>query len=711
MIDKLIKWTKNYYGFLIVLFLDVVIVLVPFLISNSLNGFDSPGHLLAAYYVKNSFWPWPDGWNMMTLSGYPQGLLYPSLFHWLVAALGFIFPLELSMKILIVLAILATPILVFILAKKIFKNNLAASFTTVLFGIFYFFETGLNDNMFCDLLYGMMSHLFSLVLFFAYLLFLFLLTKNSKSWRFPGLFLALCLLTHIATGVAAFGLAIIVFLLSKKGTELKINLLKHIALGLLLSAWWWLPFIVNLNYVTGSNASSMTASILIFLSPLILFMNYFVFKIKSENSLFFKSLAIFSGFIIVTCFLSNFLKVESLPIHFYRFFAYAIFVTPFLFAYLITLRGNKNFPVIHLVAVFCFLFYIFFFRIVPVGPFQSDLLNNLGNYYQNGRVIANGFSRKLDSRFHSVRMDLPLKNNIPIFEGLFVESSANGWYIMSLLNTYGSYSNNGNTFVWAYTNLKNTDNLAWASKIFGINYEYHFSDNSPKKEESNLLEKIAKADEKPDLYISEKDKIRQESELLFHKQKIRLADDSESVDMLGGDRSGFYYQSFYKVNDTGLAEALSVRPVDIDSDWNNNVKKWWTTDWLKASSTDPYFYDKPMLIDQRDVSAWQLAEKNINLTLTVLNKRMDSFMVDASTLPHPAPIYIKVGYFPYWKAYDSRGAELKIYKTSPNFMLVYSDGKIIFKYEKPWYYYGAYIFSGFGVLLLIISFFFPKRKI
>lgn len=178
---------------------------------------------------------------------------------------------------------------------------------------------------------------------------------------------------------------------------------------------------------------------------------------------------------------------------------------------------------------------------------------------------------------------------------------------------------------------------------------------------------------------------------------------------IGESRPGFYYQSFNQINNTSLAESLSVRPVSITNNWEENVKKWWTTDWLMATSTTIYNYSKPILVESADVDAWQLASQDIGLVLYDVSQKMNTFVVDASRLKTPTPIYVKVGYFPFWKAYDQFGEELKIYKASPNFMLVYGRGIITFKYQKPWYYYGAYLVSGLTLSFLVVSYYLKKR--
>lgn len=201
-----------------------------------------------------------------------------------------------------------------------------------------------------------------------------------------------------------------------------------------------------------------------------------------------------------------------------------------------------------------------------------------------------------------------------------------------------------------------------------------------------------------------------ENRISFKIDRNILVDDSRVINILGGGGSAFYYQTFYKIADNYLAEALSVKPYSINDNWEDNTAKWWETDWLKNENS--ITYEKPILIWQTDVNNWNLAntETGLNLDFHKNNKRMNSFSVDASKFNYPVPIYIKVGYFPFWHAYNEKGEELTIYKASPNFMLVYGNGEITFKYLKPWYYYFAYIISGLTLLVALIYGCFRKKK-
>lgn len=706
--DYFEKLKKNYALF-VVLFLDVVLILLPFLTLNNLEGFDSAGHLASAYYIKNNFWPWPDGWNMMNLSGFPQGIFYPSAFAWLSAALSFIIPLQLSIKILVSLAVLLFPIFTFLIAKKIFKNTIIACVAAVSVCIFYFFETGLNDNMFFGLFYGMLPHLFSITFFFIYLFSLLRFLDDKKNWYLPAFLLAFCLLAHIITGSVAFIFGIVLFLLEKKDSLLRKSLLKHIILGVLLSLFWLLPFLINLQYTSGSNVSSFGSSfyapITVFFIPFIVFASILAFRKKHQYSSFFKSIAVFNFFVILACLIGGMFLLGNIAIHFSRFLIYPFLLTPILIIYLIYDK-KINWSAVNLLMVSSFVFYVFFFKIIPTGPFNTELLENIDNFYSKGRTITVGMSDNLDTRFHSTRMKIATEKQMPIFDGLFVESSVNGWFIMSLIQ---SWDNDVSNFVWGYGDLSEVADLSWASRIFAINYEYSVSDSRPEdiKLKASALKKKLVEERKSKNYLNAT-LTKDERNLSFKINKEKLLDNEKQMDFLIGKDSGQYYQAFYKINDTSLAEALSLRPLGVFDDWNKSIKKWWSTDWLKVNSDKKYEYNKPVLVYKENTSDWLLAKEDINLNIEVIDKKMDSFLVDASALEKPAPIYVKVSYFPFWKAYRENGEELKISKASPNFMLVYGNGNISFKYVRPWYYYFAYVVSGLSLLSLIFFSVFRK---
>jgi hypothetical protein len=712
-IEKLIK---DYYVPVFIFLVGLILIVGPFMISNNLQGFDSPGHYASAYYIKNFFWPWPDGWNMMLLTGFPQGIFYPSLFHWLVAALSFVMPMIWAYKLIVVLAVIFFPVILFILAKKVFKENILASIVLALASIFYYFDLGLNDNLFCDLYFGMLPHLFSLTLFIFYLYFLFILVENRKKWILPAVFLTLIILTHAFTAFVAISFGIILWLFSFRDKILFYNIFWHLLVAALLSIFWWLPFILNISYMSGSDIGSEISPVLmIIIMPFVLGVSFVSLFIKN-SSLFLKTIAVFNVFILLAFLIGRVITVDNFPIHFSRFLVYPLLLVPFS---LIHVLGKKiDWPKLNFILLFVFIFYFFFFKIIPVGPFAINILDKVETHWQDARVVVSGGSRYLDDRFHATRMDLAMERNMMMSEGLFVESSANGWFIMSMMK---SWEGTTPTFVWAYKELKSVADLQWGSKILGINYEYRLNDIAPIKEEAYLLENLEhrelemqKKEVGKENYL-EKDAVYQAQifrNLKFKNNRERLLDDERIINILAGEDSPFYYQSFYQVGENSLAETVSVLPVLIENDWFNNNIRWWSTDWLGPEDEDIFDnnYDKPLLIYRHDPSDWQLAEDSIGLDVHFDKKKMDYFQVDASKLDQPAPIYIKISYFPFWKAFDERGEKIEIHKASPNFMMIYSRGVIDFHYLKPWYYYLSFIISALTILLLVIRAISIKKK-
>lgn len=694
---KIEYFLKKYYILIFISLVSLIVTILPFIISNNLEGFDTIGQYANAFYIKNFFWPWPSGWNSMLLSGFPQGIFYPPFFHWITSLLSFVFPLSISYKIVLSSAILFFPIIIFILASRLFKNHLQSTATVILVSILYYFNVGLNDNLFSDLYFGMSSHLFSLTILFIYLYFLNKLFESNKKWQLPALFLAILIITHIITAPVAILFGLIILIINWKNTTLRIGLIKHYILAILLSAWWIVPFVLNINYISGSNASSALSPALTLAIPFILILSLITYNIKSDQENFFKAISVFNALILIAYLFSNLFSINSFPIHFSRIIVYPFLFSPFLVIYFFS-QKTINWQKINLILFFCFCFYIFYLRIIPIGPFETQILKNVETYWQGGRVMTSGDSVKLDDRFHSTKTKLAMNHLLPVPSGLFTESSNNGWFMMSLINSWDTGTNK--PFVWAYNDLEEVIDLGWGSKIFGINYEYRIQDKNPTTEERDLIIK-------KENFLSEKElkeKIEKQKEinnLNFKINRKRLLDDEKVISILDGEYSPFYYQSFYKVNDTSIAEALSIRPINITNKWKDNVLEWWTTNWLKTEND--LSYNKPTLLYKTETENWFLAKKDTNLVISTNNKKMDSFIVDASAFKTSVPIYVKISYFPFWKAYDESGQSLKIHKASPNFMLVYSNGVINFKYEEPLYYYLSYIISGISLLFISLN--------
>ncbi len=704
------KLLKEYYPLLFVFLVGLILITGPFIFSNNLEGFDAAGQYANAYYIRSAFWPWPGGWNAMLLTGFPQGLFYPPFFHWLSAALSFALPLQFAYKLILSLAVIAFPLVYFIFAKKLLLKSVLANSALLLAGIFYYFDLGLNDNLFCDLYFGMSSHLFSLTLFIVYLYFLWSFYQNKGRWQWASLLLALVIVTHAITGLVAILFGVLFLILSWRQRDTLVKAIQHLVLAALLSLWWWLPMLLNISYMSGSDISSTAAPVLILVMPFILAISLATLMTKSKHSAFIQTIAVFNFLIIAAYLLGRVFVIHNFPIHVSRFLVYPLLLSPLPLLSLIA-KFKYDWQKINLTLVFAFSFYFFFFRIIPVGPFDTFLLDNVHNYYKQGRVIVTGGSRYLDDRFHTTRMKLAMEHNLPVSEGLFVESSANGWFIMSMMQ---SWESTVPTFVWAYKNLKNVADLRWGADIMAVNYEYRLNDLRPSREEEDLLQaqaKIASSTESTTATVEGERTAaeKEEAVLSFKNERVRLLDNERTTSLLAGTNNPFYYQSFYQVGNAGLAEALAVRPVTIDSNWQASTRRWWSSDWLKLDNNEGG-YTKPVLVYRQNVAAWELSPTKIGLPLSLSPQKMDTFVVDATVLESPAPIYVKVAYFPFWRAFDETGNRLEIHRASPNFMLVYGQGKITFKYVEPNYYFAGFIVSGLALLFCLAGLIWLRPK-
>ncbi|MEW6722269.1 MAG: hypothetical protein AB1324_03335, partial [Candidatus Micrarchaeota archaeon] len=101
---------KDYVPALILIIAELAL-LVPssqYFLQDDLMAWDSVGHRAEAQYIiDNGFLPF--GWNNLHFFGYPLGA-YPPLFHLLSAIGGGALGLDIAIKSIVVLSVLATPL-------------------------------------------------------------------------------------------------------------------------------------------------------------------------------------------------------------------------------------------------------------------------------------------------------------------------------------------------------------------------------------------------------------------------------------------------------------------------------------------------------------------------------------------------------------------------------------------------------------------------
>ncbi|RLI29360.1 hypothetical protein DRO53_01760 [Candidatus Bathyarchaeota archaeon] len=211
-------------------------------------GMDTFSHLpKLLYLVENGFASWFFDWY----AGMPLFLFYPPLAY-LIAYLPTLAGVDpiLSYKIVEALFILATPFLLYLLSRKFGLGREKAAYAALIFSIIPF--TPLNSIVF-----GRFPNIVALPFFLACLYFVVEAVEkfSRKSILLAGVFYALTLLTH---HLSAYLLALVIVILwlnlALQGRSLR-KLVKHLfslgsplLVGLLLSSFWIIPFLLYLKY-------------------------------------------------------------------------------------------------------------------------------------------------------------------------------------------------------------------------------------------------------------------------------------------------------------------------------------------------------------------------------------------------------------------------------------------------------------------------------
>jgi uncharacterized membrane protein len=118
---------RYFYWFYLIQAAALLCVLVPFVRWNNLLEWDFPGHYAAIWYMKTRLLPWASGWNPYFYCGYPQGMFYPPLAHYIAALLSMIIGIGPAMKVLVVVSVLLLPITFYAFSRRWGLSDLQAA--------------------------------------------------------------------------------------------------------------------------------------------------------------------------------------------------------------------------------------------------------------------------------------------------------------------------------------------------------------------------------------------------------------------------------------------------------------------------------------------------------------------------------------------------------------------------------------------------------
>jgi hypothetical protein len=774
--------------FLLIEAVTIILLLLPFFQHNNLYSGDMPGHYMASWYIKDFLFPRAFGWNPFVFAGYPQGQLYPFLFHYLSAILGIFTGLETGFKLMVCASILAAPISFYYFSRKFQLNSFDSGVCMMLMWFIMFVpDRFIGGNYVSTLSTGMVSNMLAIPMLFLYYGKLAGSLKNGK-YIIPSIILALIVLTHIFTALTALVFLASFYLKKPKKEEISF-LIKHGSLSFLLTAFWAVPFLDKLGY--SSLTSMPTNSVTAFTAITFIFFAVIFFAIaKSRNE--FRPVVNALGLLALLIILGSSLQIN---LHYYRFFMPILLLMPLCLIQLVRARMNALntilassviLPILIILGLSLLSFVSYLspykdsniYSFDPGGP--KDI--NMGFEKVAGRVMPVALKDTTPAPY-SLDTKIPMETGNWVLWGLFIDSSSQKCIINHLILQF-------NPYFFRSCGIKKTgydyesELLSEQLRIYGVNYvflsaESNLSDKivcgnltfkefdyglmekealsnmmvpNNDYEEKNILSALGvkKVSSIAVLYenkLSEEIQIQKKQcesgyvtftitpdqnarifltpdfrywRAYVDGREVEIYDggllsfqgngtielkykENPLTNMIEGSYLkvpvGYKNQTFglYKIGNSSIAEILNYSPETISDDWDDAVWKWFTS----KNISQVLVYTREDLSENRGESGQKVEVLNISHTGEYMK-----FFVPAEK---PVPVYIKVTYFPNWKAYVN-GKETRVYMASPYMMLVYGSGIVELKYESLESDYLGGILSIAGIIWLAYASISKKRK-
>jgi hypothetical protein len=145
----------------------------------------------------------------------------------------------------------------------------------------------------------------------------------------------------------------------------------------------------------------------------------------------------------------------------------------------------------------------------------------------------------------------------------------------------------------------------------------------------------------------------------------------------------------YRVGQYAMIEPLAYVPAHQHTDWKKANVQWF----INSRGI-------PVMADQAAPPGVRAAHADEYVKILEASARMDRlvFQIHAE---QDVPVLVKVGYFPSWEL-SLDGVPARVYRASPNLILIYGHGRAVLEYHQPWQIYAGLALSCLGVLLLIL---------
>ncbi len=627
---------------------SLIKLIIPFISKNNLMIWDMAGHYFSAVYLKEYLLPFVSGWNPFFFLGYPQNYFYSPLYSYLSAIFGTIIGVKLAFKLILALVILLTPVSFYYFGRKFnFSKLNSAVLMLLMYSVLFIvpLDKHLGGNMHTTFNIGLVGNALALMILFFYL------GKLRESWKtkkFIGvsILLSLIILSHLFIAIIA-AIAFIAFAIAylRKREDIYFAL-KHIALTFGLTAFWVVPFLINLSY---THTIQMPFGFAIPIWAVLLFSTaYLIYTAVSKRK---DALPIAILVFMLLSFMFVGYNFLNLQLHFYRFELFFYLIIPFVIVNFFKERDKA-------LAILLIIMSIFILMNVrelhPEGSLDLPLINKVPQF-EDGRMLILASPGNQASP-HIYQHKVPLESRNHVVKGLFVESSPNSKYLFELEKSLDRYST-----VWGILiNGSTASDLNYSIiqkqlDLFNINYAFSFY----KAEESwESLKQIT-----------------------FFNNKLH-------------DEFKRYIYEVYRVSSSSIIEVLNYTPRVVEQNWEAEVNKWFLSEAVDN-----------VLVSEKVPNYVGTGRETVELL--EVSERQDylRFRVDS---PEPVPILIKISEFPNWRAYQD-GARIKIYRASPYLMLVYGHGEIELNFSRQWYEIISIIIS-WGTVLMIFFVSYRKIK-
>lgn len=612
-----------------------------YFLRDSLEVYDASSHLAQITYLKEFLWPNFSGFNHLNLLGFDQGLLYPSLFHYLAATLAIFIGAVLATKILIITALVLLPLSLYLFSSTIFVSKNARIFCSGFLLVTLVALPGyFGANIKGLFQVGLLPSFVSLPIVFFYL---WSLLKLKSNWLCSAVLLTIVLLTHLVAGIFClliYASFIVSKLLLKK---FELSILKQGLLAFGLAGFFLIPFIFSYFLISQSAhlASLFLPNLIVGAILVLLALSFWRTKKEKLYSLTIAAallgLAVIVDALVLRHLSTGFLFTKIYNLHLYRYqiYFYLVFVVlllywpaQFLFEFP---RKSKIKP--ELVALLPLAVLLFACFIRP--PFIVNKVSvNVADNNTSGRFLEM-FSRSDSYPFiYSSQNKLVTEKNKPWAYGLLTDSTPNGPYLGSLIRGFDPFVKDDQKEKLIERQKLPREKLYDTLDLFGI------------------------------------------TNLLFLDPSNSISDKEINTQLL---KSGV---------GQNLIEVPKWPIKEVSGNWDQQVEKWWFSKGKLNS----------LLVEgtaQGKVATGSGKVKNIKHS-----KDWSKFSFEVAS-QEKVPVLVKFTYLPGWQAYSSQ-EKIEIHRASPYLMLVYASGKVIFEYKKSWYQVFGLLISLTSLFVLVL---------